>query len=191
MKKMIMPLVAALMAATACTGINDNTANDNQGNGEATDQTEQTATPQTPGTTATADPLAEAVTFEADHFTITYPATMKQTYASRGTVNAKAEDGSCKLDATYNDMGPKLDQLKTYAGNYVGMMKNGGSTVDEPKIDGKMITIRSVKDDEVNLHFVVMKEDEIGVSGSLKCNKDKETECQQVLQAMMSSITFK
>ena len=161
------------MVFTAC-----DTKTENANNETTTDNTETTEE-------------VKGTTYEGEKFTLVYPESFKETYKSEEMVNASSEDGAIKLDATFNDMGPTLDQLKVYAENYSGMMKSQGATVEEPNIDGNNLTIKSIKDGEVNMHFVVMKEDKIGVSGSLKYPEDKAGECEPMIKNIMSSIKFK
>lgn len=191
-KSILLCFAAVAMMFTACGNNTENnqtetTASNIEAEATANDNTGNEATNTNDG----AGQEYKAAKFEGTHFTLDYPESFKVTYQSTGTFNAKSEDGKVKLDATYNDMGPTIDQLKEYANNYIGMMKNGGSTVEEPKIDGKNLTIKSVKDEIVNMHYVVLKEDEIGVTGSLKYPENKSSECEALLKNIMNSITFK
>lgn len=131
------------------------------------------------------------ITYDGAKFSITYPEGWKETWASEETLNASSEDGTVKLDATFNDMGPALSELGTYAENWTGMMENQGSTVEKPKIDGKLLTIRSIKDGEVNYHFVIMKEDKIGIAGSLKYPEAQAAEWDGKVAAIAKSVAFK
>ena len=129
--------------------------------------------------------------FEGANFTLTYPEALKETYSSDEMINAGNEDGSIALDATYNDMGPAISELKTYLDNYASVLMKDAK-MEDSNIDGKTLTAKFVKEDgSVNMHFVVMKEDKIGVSGSLKCNKDKEEEAKGYVDSIIKSITFK
>lgn len=129
--------------------------------------------------------------FELANFSITLPDGWKDTYKSDGNLNAANEAGDCTLNATYNDSGPTISQLKTYADNLSGMLKNGGETVDEAKINDKVMTIKSVKDGNVTISYAVMKEDKIGVAGSIKYPEAKAGECEKMTDTILKSITFK
>ena len=130
--------------------------------------------------------------FEGAKFTLVYPEALKETFASEETLNARNEDSSIALDATYNDMGPAVAELKTYLDNYTSMMKNMDATLEDSKIDGKTLTAKFVKENgDANLHFCVMKEDKIGVAGSLKFSKEKAEEAKGYIDSIIKSIEFK
>ena len=117
--------------------------------------------------------------FEGANFALTYPEALKETYSSDEMINAG------------NDMGPAISELKTYLDNYASVLMKDAK-MEDSNIDGKTLTAKFVKEDgSVNMHFVVMKEDKIGVSGSLKCNKDKEEEAKGYVDSIIKSITFK
>lgn len=149
------------------------------------------------GQEATAEGGAEAAEavqdgnkFEGQNFTLVYPKEWKETFASEGTLNASSEDG-VSLDATYNDMGPAVSELNVYANNWKGMKEASGATVEAPDIEGSVLTIKSVADGKTEMHFVVMKEDKIGVAGSLKFPEGKEADFEPVLQSIIKSVAFK
>ncbi|MBR6374901.1 MAG: hypothetical protein IKR91_01525 [Alloprevotella sp.] len=48
-----------------------------------------------------------------------------------------------------------------------------------------------MKDGETEIHFVVMKEDRIGISGSLKFKSEKLADYEPVVKSIMNSIKFK
>lgn len=149
-------------------------------------------TTEAPQTAQAADTIKDGTTYEGKNYSLVYPKELKETYADEEIINAEDQsDNYCHLDATYNDYGPTLDQLKLYATNWVGMKEAEGCSVDKPAIDGKNITIKAVKDGETEIHFVVMKEDRIGISGSLKFKSEKLADYEPVVKSIMNSIKFK
>ena len=135
--------------------------------------------------------VANGTVIECANFTVALPEGWKDTYKSDTNVNASNEEGDCTFNATYNDGGPTIDQLKTYADNLAGMKKNEGGTVDEPKIDGKVMTMKSVKDGKVTMSYATMKEDKIAVAGSFEYPEAKAAEAEKLFNTVLKSITFK
>lgn len=176
MKKLLfLGLAIAAMTLTSC-GKKDNT-----GKEKSVEKAEEVKS-------------SDLTTYEGENYSIGYPKTMKETANLRGiTINAATEDGSCRFDATYNDHGPAISELEKHAENYPYMIKSldKDATIDKANIKGKTLTIKSVSKGEVNMHFVVMKEDKIGISGSLKCKEDKAAEYEKYLKPIMNSIKFK
>lgn len=142
---------------------------------------------------AEAEKIADdGTTFDGKNFSLVYPKEFAETYSSDDVVNAEDKSGGdCKLDATYNDMGPTLSELKIYAENWTAMKKADDCNVEKPVIDGKVLTIKSVEDDETEIHFVVMKEDRIGIAGSLKFKSEDEAKYEPVVRSIIKSIKFK
>ena len=130
-------------------------------------------------------------TFEGANFTISYPDAMVETYAGDDIMNARSEDETIALNASYDDYGPRVDQLKTVANNCVYMMEQSGAEVDEPIIEGKMLMVRSVKDGVVSIYFTVLKEDGIGVIGNLDFPLENESDWASRFKGIIESITFK
>lgn len=125
------------------------------------------------------------------NFSVTLPEGWKEGYKSETNLNAANEAGDVDFSATYNDMGPTLDQLKTYGDNLVAMVKGQGETPEEPKIDDKVLTLKSVKDGKINISYAVMKEDKIGVAGSIKFPEAKAAECEPIVDQLLKGIAFK
>lgn len=171
-------LIAAALTFSAC-------GNKNEANAQNSDSTaiEQAA-----------DVIKDGKTFEGDHFTLVYPKELEETFSTGELLNAQLKgDEYCFLDATYNDFGPNLDQLGIYAENLTSMRESSGCKVDKPNIDGKVLTIRIVSEEKgrTEIHFVVMKEDRIGISGSLTFDSDKEAKYLPIAQSIVKSIKFK
>lgn len=181
-KKVLLAIAAFAMIFAACGNKNAAPAESEAAN-EANEATEAAEAPEVE---------VKGTKFEGAKFTLTYPEALKETFASEETLNARNEDSSIALDATFNDMGPAVAELKTYLDNYTSMMKNMDANLEDSKIDGKILTAKYVKENgDANLHFVVMKEDKIGVSGSLKFSKDKAEEAKGYIDSIIKSIQFK
>jgi len=178
-KKVLLAIAAFAMIFAAC-------GNKNAAPAESEAANEATEAAEAP------EVEVKGTKFEGAKFTLTYPEALKETFASEETLNARNEDSSIALDATFNDMGPAVAELKTYLDNYTSMMKNMDANLEDSKIDGKILTAKYVKENgDANLHFVVMKEDKIGVSGSLKFSKDKAEEAKGYIDSIIKSIQFK
>ncbi|MBR6338699.1 MAG: hypothetical protein IKR63_01015 [Alloprevotella sp.] len=147
---------------------------------------------QAADSTATAQVAEDGNKFEGKNFSLVYPKDFEETYASDESLNAECKgEKTCHLDATYNDMGPALSELETYATNWKGMKEANGCKIVNQDIKDKVLTIKSTKDDETEIHYVVMKEDKIGVAGSLKFKTADEATYEPVLQGIIKSISFK
>ena len=135
-----------------------------------------------------AEVIKDGNKFEGKNFSLVYPKEWKESIASEETINASA-DGDVSFDATYNDMGPAVAELATYATNWKGMKQN--AQVEEPVINEKVLTIKAVEGDKEEIHFVVMKEDKIGIAGSLKFPAAKEADFKPLLESIIKSVEFK
>ena len=170
-------MVAALTMTVVSCGKGENANNDNKE--EATN-------------VATNEEIAKDFTkYDGEHMTFSYPEGMKETISTSSMMNAANDDGTVRLDATFNDGGTKADQLEGAGQAWVGMKKNEGFTPDEPKVEGNVLTLRSVKDDMVDMFFLVVGEGTNNISGSLKFPKAAEEEYAPKFKAMLSTITFK
>lgn len=156
-----------------------------------------TANAQNTDTTAAkqaTEVIEDGKTYDGAKFSLVYPKELNETWASDEIFNASIQDDEyCFLDATYNDFGPTTSELKTYAENWTYMKKMDNCKVDAPSINGKVLTIRSVSEEKgrTEIHFVVMKEDRICISGSLTFDSDKEAKYLPIAQSVIKSIKFK
>lgn len=168
--------ICAALGLSACNGKTDNnTTNESNADNEQV-----------------AEALADGNTFEGANFSLVYPKELTETYSSETMFNADDKSGNyCHIDATWNDSGATISQLPEYSKNWKGMKEKDGCTVDEPVINDKILTIKAVKDGKVELHFVVMKEDRLGVTGSLKFDAGKESQYEPVLKSIIASVKFK
>ena len=155
------------------------------------------ANAQNTDTTATkqaSEVIEDGKTYDRAKFSLVYPKELNETWASDEIFNASMQgDEYCFLDATYNDFGPTTSELKTYAENWTYMKNKDDCKVDAPSINGKVLTIRSVSEEKgrTEIHFVVLKEDRICISGSLTFDSDKEAKYLPIAQSVIKSIKFK
>lgn len=168
MKKLAMIALAAVatFAATSCGG-EEKKANDE----------------------AAAAAVQDGNKFETEKYSITYPKEWKETSTFQNTINAESADGEMKLIANCDDGGPTIAQLGEYANNLKAFHQSG--KVEDPVINDKTMTMKAVDPDKVEIHFAVMKEDKVGVIGSIKCPEAKAGEAETILQGIMNSIQFK
>lgn len=173
MKKILFLVMAvAAMTFTSCDGTQKDGAQSGAASQEQTD-------------------AQELNQYEGKSFTVGYPKAWKESYAGEDMLNAGSEDNTINLDITFNGSGPSADQLKQAADNFAGMKKNNGATVDEPKIEGNVLKLRSVKDGEVDQFFIVVLDGTKGVSGSVKFKEDKAAEAEAALNAILGSVKLK
>lgn len=147
---------------------------------------------------ATQDPAQEAaaqeavkdgVNFEGEHYTLTYPKGWQETSAFGDVLNVQSEDGEMKFIANFDDGGPTIAQLGEYATNLKAFHQNG--KMEEPVINDKVLTVKAVDEGNVEIHFAIMKEDKVGLIGSIKAPEAKAADAETALKGIMGSVAFK
>ncbi len=166
MKKYLFVAMAAfLMVFAACKG-------------KSTEKVEDVKIPET------------FVTYENDEFSIQYPGEMQETWTS-GFLNARTEDTDGKLDASFSNMAPAVSELKKYSENLAYMYKNMGETCEDPKINGKVMTMRCTQDNIIRNAFIVLDGNGNAVSGSLSYTKDMASVWDAYVAPLVASVKFK
>lgn len=172
MKKLsILLIAAATLSLTSCGGGKDAPQQD-----AASQEAAQAA-------------VQDGVKYEGDNYTITYPKGWQETSGFGDMLNAMSADGEMKLIANYQEDGPAISELSTYATNLKAFHQNG--KLEEPVFNDKVMTMKAVDEGNVEIHFAVMKEDKKGVIGSLKFPEAKSSDADAILQGILGSIVFK
>lgn len=155
MKKILwIALVAVAMFVTSC------------GNSESKGE----ATPE--GGAENETTSAKYEVYDNAEMTLSYPKGMKVTYEGLGGMNAANSDGSCKFSATFNATGPTEDQLEMAQKNHEGMITAGGSEIESSNVDGKIMLIRSKKESQIEVYFLVLGEGTKCISGKISYPAD-------------------
>ena len=145
------------------------------------------------GSSNNVEPLKEGVKFECDHYSVMLPTGMKESWKSGDLLNAQSEDGSVFFTANYYTGGPTKSQLKVTGEGLVGMVHglNQEAKCEEPKVDGNMVTLKSIADGKVRLDYTYLKEDRIGVTGSLQFPEEDAAQWEEKFLPILKSIVFK
>lgn len=136
-------------------------------------------------------------TYENEVFTINYPADWEVTYESDDCVNVATEDGEICFDVTYNERGPMKDQLQMAADNWEYMKTSNGHKVDQKLVKDDYALVRSIlTDDEdgtktVEIWYLMISTEPQGFSGSIQCPLERANEAQDVLVAMLATLSPK
>ena len=139
------------------------------------------------------EPIKDGVTMESEHFTIMVPQGMVESWNSMGTINASSEDGAVRLAVTYMEGGPTKSQLKETGANYKAMVHalDQNATIGEPKVDGNVVTLKSTCEGKPRIDFTYLKEDRVGVCGSLVYPEDKAAQWEDKLLPILKTVVFK
>lgn len=127
---------------------------------------------------------------EGDNYTFTLP----EGFTGESNVlgyQAKCEADKADFNVAFNETGPTESQLGEAMGNWTNMKKNNGETVDEPKIDGNIATLRSTKDGTVNEFFLVVFDGSKGVSGTLSFPEAQAEKYEAMLMPLLKSFKLK
>lgn len=145
------------------------------------------------GSTENVEPIKDGVTMESENFTIMVPQGMVESWNSMGTINATAEDGAVRLAISFMEGGPTKSQLKTTGENYKAMVHalDQNATIGEPKVDGNLVTVKSTCEGKPRIDFTYLKEDRIGVCGSLVYPEESAAQWEDKLVPILKTVVFK
>ena len=101
------------------------------------------------------------------------------------------DSGLVVMSGTYNTSGATLDQLKELAENMAVAAKAAGEVPETPIVKGKSYVIKCAAGDQVKWNYCVMKEDKIGLMGSIEYPKDEAATYEKYVGAVLQSIKFK
>ena len=97
----LIALAAMTMGLVACNGGN---------NGNTSTSTSASASNS--GEAQNVEQATDGITFEGEHYTVTYPKDWKETFATGDVLNAKSADDAISLSINFDETGPSVDQLK-------------------------------------------------------------------------------
>lgn len=133
---------------------------------------------------------AQGTTFEGANFTMVYPEILTQEgYKSDKTINARNDDNSVKMDATFGERPCKPEDFSKYADNLKVMNKD--YTAEDAKVDGNIFTMKFVKDDVAQTQFSVFIDEQAGVAGKMEYPVEKAAEVEALIMPMLKSIKKK
>lgn len=130
-------------------------------------------------------------------FSIDYPASWEVTWDGDSFVNIATDDDAIRFSCSFNEMGPTKAQLKQAVDNWVYMKQNGGATVDQKLVKDDYALVRSIlTDDEdgtktVEIWYLMISTEPQGFSGSIQCPLERANEAQDVLVAMLATLSPK
>ena len=108
------------------------------------------------------------------------------------TVNATAEDGSL-FAINFMEGGPTKSQLKTTGENYKAMVHalDQEATIGEPVVDGNVVYLKSTVDGRGRIDYTMLKEDRVGVMGSITCPQEQTDNWEKQLFPILKTVVFK
>jgi hypothetical protein len=191
MKKTIMTLVAATsLLFAACGGGNNNATS----NGAATESSSTSASKAaTNEPVLPVDPSAKLdKTFENSKYSLQYPSSLSPKEAFGDDDCAiKDESGYVSINGTWNTDGVNLDGWADFAANMAGAVRATDMTTETPIVKGNKFVIKATDENRVEYHYGVLKEDKVGLLGTIEFPKDKAAEYEKYVGAIINSIKFK
>lgn len=174
MKKLFLMMMAlGVMTLVSCNG-NGNTS----GSAAASGDKEQAAEE------------VKGTVFEGENFTMTYPEILtKEGFKNEKTINARNDDNSINMSATFGETPCKPEDFKTYADNLKVMNKD--YTAEDPKIEDNIMTMKFVKDDMAQTQFSVFFDEKAGVAGKMEYPVAKAAEVEALIMPMLKSMKKK
>ena len=186
--KFLFAVVAAASLTAACGGANNNAANNNAAAGTETTTTASSANEAV----VPVDPSAKLdQTFENDKFSVSYPSVLKAKEMMGSDFYVTDDSGLATISGTYNTEGPTLDQFKDLAENMAVAIKAAGDVPEAPIVKGKTYVIKCDAGTLTKWNYCVMKEDKIGLMGSIEYPKDEAADYEKYVGAVLQSIKFK
>lgn len=187
MKKQLLAVVAASSMMLAACGGSSNNATTN--NSETKTATENTCCNEAIVPVDASAKLDN--TFEHEKFTVSYPSSLKPQEQLGSDVYIVDNSGLVVISGTYNTEGATLDQLKELAENMAAATKAAGDIPEAPIVKGKSYVIKCDAGTLTKWNYCVMKEDKIGLMGSIEYPKDEAAEYEKYVGAILQSIKFK
>lgn len=123
-----------------------------------------------------------------ENFSIGYPDELKEAYTDETTFTAETADKDCRMSVTLQQEGDFADLNK-----WVEAFKEEGSEdekFDEPKINGNVMTMKSVNIGEVCMYFVVKKDDKNAVVGKYYYRESKAADYEKYFDPIVKSIVI-
>ena len=191
MKKILMAIVTATsLLLMSCGGGNNNASS----NGAATESSNTSASKST--TNEPVLPVDASAkldkTFENSTYSLQYPSALspKEAY---GEYDCEIQDASgyVTISGTWNTDGVNLDGLAELAANMVASVRATDMTPEAPIVKGNKYVIKASDENMVEYNYCVMKEDKVGLMGSIGFPKDKAAEYEKYVGAIINSIKFK
>ena len=180
MKKLFLIALAAMtMGLVACNG-------GNNGN------TSTSARASNKGEAQNVEQATDGITFEGEHYTVTYPKDWKETFATGDVLNAKSADDAISLSINFDETGPSVDQLKETGANVKLLNQQDYKEIGDPQIDGNKLVVRRVTNEgEIDFSYLLVIEGTKGVMGSVKAPADKEADAEKALNSILASVKMK
>lgn len=145
------------------------------------------------GSSSKVEPLKDGVTFECDNYTVMVPTGMEETFRYGDVLNLKTADGDVKFVINYFTGGPTKSQLKTTGDGLKGMVHalDQNCKSEEPKVDGNMVTLKTITEGNVRMDFTYLKEDRIGVTGNFEFPESQAAEWEGKFLPILKTVVFK
>lgn len=144
------------------------------------------------GSSSNVEPIKDGVTLETEKYSVMVPQGMEESFRYDNTVNATAEDGSL-FAINFMEGGPTKSQLKTTGENYKAMVHalDQEATIGEPVVDGNVVYLKSTVDGKGRIDYTMLKEDRVGVMGSITCPQDQTDNWEKQLFPILKTVVFK
>ena len=144
-------------------------------------------------TSSNVEPLKDGVSFETDTYSVMVPTGMEETFRYENTLNLKTPDGDVKFVINHFTGGPTKSQLKMTGDGLKGMVHalDQNCKSDEPKVDGNMVTLRTITEGNVRLDFTYLKEDKVGVTGNYEFPESQAADWEGKFLPILKSVVFK
>lgn len=139
------------------------------------------------------EPLKDGVTFECDNYTVMVPTGMEETFRYGDVLNLKTADGDVKFVINYFTGGPTKSQLKTTGDGLKGMVHalDQNCKSEEPKVDGNMVTLKTITEGNVRMDFTLLKEDRVGVTGNFEFPESQAADWEGKFLPILKTVVFK
>lgn len=188
MKKVLFIIAASVVVGlSAC-----NTQTENKS--QSTESAENTENTEVKTDTTAAQPADSVVlenTFsDGASFSVAYPEVIKAAYTDETTFTGETADKDCRIDVVFKSDEPDMADLLKYS-EIFKENADEDEKFEEPKVEGNVLTMRSLNMGEVGLFFVVLKDKQSGVVGKYHYRETRAADFDKYFNAIVKSVAFK
>ena len=137
---------------------------------------------------------SDFMTFENKAFSIGYPSDWEITYDSDDCLNLENADGDIWFDITFNERGPKKEELQDAVDNWVWLKENHGYKIDQKLVKDDYALVRSIDTDPddgtvtVVVWYVMISSEPQGFSGTMNSTFEQANEALNLLVEMLATL---
>ena len=139
------------------------------------------------------EPIKDGVTIENESYSLMVPQGFKESWNSSGVINASDGEGAL-FSINYQETGgPTKSNLKQMGENYKSMVHalDQEAKSDDPKIDGDLLTVRSLTGGKVRIDYAYVIENGKGIFGMFTFPEDKAAQYEDKLLPILKSVVIK